>query len=101
MFKDKNKIIKSIEKINKLEEGLALFEEGDEEYLSVLVKIQGLYYEIADTALECFKEMITKIRKTGQKRIGKRIDQLPYTIKENIADQVNELKGSFLDESKY
>ncbi|CAF1916211.1 SPbeta prophage-derived putative protein YosV [Bacillus subtilis] len=101
MFKDKNKIIKSIEKINKLEEGLALFEEGDEEYLSVLVKIQGLYDEIADTALECFKEMTTKIRKTGQKRIGKGIDQLPYTIKENIADQVNELKGSFLDESKY
>ncbi|RJS57484.1 hypothetical protein CJ481_17280 [Bacillus subtilis] len=100
MFKDKNKIIKSIEKINKLEEGLALFEEGDEEYLSVLVKIQGLYDEIADTALECFKEMTTKIRKTGQKRIGKGIDQLPYTIKENIADQVNELKGSSLDESK-
>ncbi|MCY8126155.1 hypothetical protein MOC32_14645 [Bacillus spizizenii] len=101
MFKDKNKIIKSIEKINKLEEGLSLFEEGDEEYLSVLVKIQRLYDEISDTALECFKDMTTKIRKTGQKRIGKGIDQLPHTIKENIADQVNELKGSFLDESKY
>lgn len=93
MLKDKNKILKSIEKINKLEEGLALFEEGDEEYLSVLVKIQGLYDEIADTALECFKEMTTKIRKTGQKRIEKRIDQLPHTIKESIADQMNDLKG--------
>ncbi|MGG3721001.1 hypothetical protein ABET08_12585 [Bacillus subtilis] len=101
MLKDKNKILKSIEKINKLEKGLALFEDGDEEYLSVLVKIQGLYDEISDTALECFKEMTTKIKKTGQKRIVKGIDQLPHTIKENIADQVNELKGSFLDESKY
>ncbi|MFV9832884.1 hypothetical protein A4A36_20595 [Bacillus subtilis] len=93
MLKNKNKIIKSIEKINKLEEGLSLFEEGDEEYLSVLVKIQGLYDEIADTALECFKEMTTKIRKTGQKRIVKGIGQLPHAIKESIADQVNDIKG--------
>ncbi|MCY8083216.1 hypothetical protein MOC02_07880 [Bacillus inaquosorum] len=92
MFKDKNKIIKSIEKINKLEEGLSLFEEGDEEYLSVLVKIQGLYDEIADTALECFKDMTTKIRKTGRKRIGKGIDQLPHTIRNSISDQMNEIK---------
>ncbi|WP_086343955.1 hypothetical protein [Bacillus subtilis] len=89
MFKDKNKIIKSIEKINKLEEGLSLFEECDEEYLSVLVKIQGLYDEIADTALECFKDMTTKIRKTGRKRIGKGIDQLPHTIRNSISDQMN------------
>ncbi|RJS52985.1 hypothetical protein CJ480_14735 [Bacillus subtilis] len=93
MSKDKNKIIKSIEKINKLEEGLSLFEEGDEEYLSVLVKIQGLYDEIADTALECFKDMTTKIRKTGQKRIGKGIDQLPHTIRECVNDQIDEVKG--------
>ncbi|MCY9084379.1 hypothetical protein ABE208_15845 [Bacillus inaquosorum] len=93
MFKDKNKIIKSIEKINKLEEGLSLFEEGDEEYLSVLVKIQGLYDEISDTALECFKEMTTKIRNTGQKRIVKGIDQLPHTIKESINEQIDEIKG--------
>ncbi|MFB0635385.1 hypothetical protein ACEPP6_08815 [Bacillus rugosus] len=92
MLKDKNKIIKSIEKINKLEEGLALFEEGDEEYLSVLVKIQGLYDEISDTALECFKEMTIKIRKTGQKRIVKGIDQLPHTIRNSISDQMNEIK---------
>ncbi|MEC0323745.1 hypothetical protein P8791_21770 [Bacillus subtilis] len=92
MLKDKNKILKSIEKINKLEEGLSLFEEGDEEYLSVLVKIQGLYDEISDTALECFKEMTTKIRKTGQKRIVKGIDQLPHTIRNNISDQMNEIK---------
>ena len=92
MLKDKNKIIKSIEKINKLEKGLALFEDGDEEYLSVLVKIQGLYDEISDTALECFKEMTTKIRKTGQKRIVKGIDQLPHTIRNNISDQMNEIK---------
>ncbi|MCY7759714.1 hypothetical protein MOE06_09320 [Bacillus inaquosorum] len=83
MFKDKNKIMISIEKINKLEEGLSLFEEDDEEYLSVLVKIQGLYDEIADNALECFKDMTTKIRKTGQKRIGKGIDQLLHTIKKH------------------
>lgn len=92
MFKDKNKIIKSIEKINKLEEGLSLFEECDVEYLSVLVKIQGLYDEIADTALECFKDMTTKIRKTGRKRIGKGIDQLPHTIRNSISDQMNEIK---------
>ncbi|MCY7975577.1 hypothetical protein P8843_06595 [Bacillus inaquosorum] len=93
MFKDKNKIIKSIEKINKLEEGLSLFEEGDEEYLSVLVKIQGLYDEISDIALECFKEVTTKIRKTGQKRIVKGIDQLPHTIRNSISDQMTKLKG--------
>ncbi|MDR4910738.1 MULTISPECIES: hypothetical protein [Bacillus] len=92
MLKDKNKIIRTIEKINKLEEGLSLFEEGDEEYLSVLVKIQGLYDEITDTALECFKEMTTKIRKTGQKRIVNGIDQLPHTIRNNISDQMNEIK---------
>ncbi|KIL30434.1 hypothetical protein ACR6EC_23585 [Bacillus subtilis] len=92
MLKDKNKLLKSIEKINKLEEGLSLFEEGDEEYLSVLVKIQGLYDEISDTALECFKEMTAKIRKTGQKRIVKGIDQLPHTIRNNISDQMNEIK---------
>ncbi|MED3629083.1 hypothetical protein P4478_19225 [Bacillus subtilis] len=92
MLKDKNKILKSIEKINKLEEGLSLFEENDEEYLSVLVKIQGLYDEISDTALECFKEMTAKIRKTGQKRIVKGIDQLPHTIRNNISDQMNEIK---------
>ncbi|WBY35914.1 hypothetical protein [Bacillus subtilis] len=97
MLKDKNKIIKSIEKINKLEKGLALFEDGDEEYLSVLVKIQGLYDEISDTALECFKEMTAKIRKTGQKRIVKGIDQLPHAIKESIADQVNGLKGELFE----
>ncbi|MCY7933956.1 hypothetical protein MOF37_07940 [Bacillus spizizenii] len=97
MFKDKNKIINSIEKINKLEEALALFEEGDEEYLSVLVKIQGLYDEIADNALECFKDMTTKIRNTGQKRIGKGIDQLPHTIRESIADQVNDIKGELFE----
>lgn len=97
MFKDKNKIIKSIERINKLEEGLALFEEGDEEYLSVLVKIQGLYDEIADNALECFKDMTTKIRNTGQKRIGKGFDQLPHTIRESIADQVNDIKGELFE----
>ncbi|MCY7919035.1 hypothetical protein [Bacillus vallismortis] len=93
MLKDKNKIIKSIERINKLEEGLSLFEEGDEEYLSVLVKIQGHYDEIADISLECFKDMTKKIRKTGQKRIGKGIDQLPHTIRESIDDQVNDIKG--------
>lgn len=92
MLKDKNKIIKCVEKINKLEKGLALFEDGDEEYLSVLVKIQGLYDEISDTALECFKDMTTKIRKTGRKRIGKGIDQLPHTIRNNISDQMNEIK---------
>ena len=97
MLKDKNKIIKSIEKINKLEEGLALFEESDEEYLSVLVKIQGLYDEISDTALECFKEMTTKIKKTGQKRIVKGIDQLPHAIKESIVDQVNGFKGELFE----
>ncbi|MED1818929.1 hypothetical protein P4V11_08330 [Bacillus subtilis] len=97
MLKYKNKLLKSIEKINKLEEGLSLFEEGDEEYLSVLVKIQGLYDEISDTALECFKEMTTKIRKTGQKRIVKGIDQLPHAIKESIADQVNDFKGELFE----
>ncbi|CAI6279347.1 hypothetical protein ACR6EC_23530 [Bacillus subtilis] len=97
MLKYKNKILKSIEKINKLEEGLSLFEEGDEEYLSVLVKIQGLYDEISDTALECFKEMTAKIRKTGQKRIVKGIDQLPHAIKESITDQVNGLKGELFE----
>ncbi|MCY8282894.1 hypothetical protein MOF52_14940 [Bacillus inaquosorum] len=97
MLKSKNKIGKCIEKINKLEEGLSLFEEVDEEYLSVLVKIQGLYDEIVDIALECFKDMTTKIRKTGQKRIEKGIDQLPYTIGESVADQMDEIKRELFE----
>lgn len=69
--KYKNNIVKCIEKISKLEEGLSLFEEDDEEYLSLLVKIQGLYDEIADISLEGFKDMTTEIRKTGRKELKK------------------------------
>ncbi|MGY3839035.1 hypothetical protein ACWNPK_18065 [Bacillus atrophaeus] len=93
MKKYKNNIVKCIEKISKLEEGLSLFEEGDEEYLSLLVKIQGLYDEIADISLEGFKDMTTEIRKTGQKRIEKGIDQLPQTIKESVSEQINDMKN--------
>ncbi|MCI3197753.1 hypothetical protein GXP75_19195 [Bacillus sp. HU-1818] len=93
MKKYKNNIAKCIEKISKLEEGLSLFEEDDEEYLSLLVKIQGLYDEIADIALEGFKDMTTEIRKTGQKRIEKGIDQLPHTIKESVSEQINDMKN--------
>ncbi|MED4798996.1 hypothetical protein P9684_03920 [Bacillus atrophaeus] len=93
MKKYKNNITKCIEKISKLEEGLSLFEEDDEEYLSLLVKIQGLYDEIADISLEGFKDMTTEIRKTGQKRIEKGIDQLPHTIKESVSEQINDMKN--------
>ncbi len=71
MNKSENNIVNYIEKIDKLEEGLSLFEEDDEEYLSILVKIQGLYDNIADAALEGFKDMTTEIRKTGQKKLKK------------------------------
>ncbi|MED4854901.1 hypothetical protein [Bacillus atrophaeus] len=93
MKKYKNNIIKCIEKISKLEEGLSLFEEDDEEYLSLLVKIQGLYDGIADIALEGFKDMTTEIRKTGQKRIEKGIDQLPQTIRESVSEQIKDMKN--------
>ncbi|MCY8958278.1 hypothetical protein [Bacillus atrophaeus] len=93
MNKSKNNIVNYIEKIDKLEEGLSLFEEDDEEYLSILVKIQGLYDNIADAALEGFKDMTKDIRKTGQKRIEKGIDQLPHTIKESVSEQINDMKN--------
>ncbi|MEC2359830.1 hypothetical protein [Bacillus atrophaeus] len=93
MNKSENNIVNYIEKIDKLEEGLSLFEEDDEEYLSILVKIQGLYDNIADAALEGFKDMTTEIRKTGQKKIEKGIDQLPQTIRESVSEQINDMKN--------
>ncbi|WP_437132702.1 hypothetical protein [Bacillus atrophaeus] len=96
MNKNKNNIVMCIEKISKLKEGLSLFDESDEEYLSLLVKIQELYDCIADAALEEFKDMTNEIRKIGQKRIERGIDQLPHTIKESVTDQINEIKGEML-----
>ncbi|MEC2307745.1 hypothetical protein [Bacillus atrophaeus] len=92
MNKNKNKIINCIERINKLEEGLSLFEENDEEYISVLAKTQSQYDLIADAAMEGFKELTLHIRNTGNKRVQRGIDQLPLTIKETVSDQINEFK---------
>ncbi|ATO28909.1 hypothetical protein RA13_13585 [Bacillus atrophaeus] len=101
MDKHKNIIEKCLMKISDLEKALTLFNEDEEEYISVLAKMQSQYDQIADTAMEGFKELTLHIRNTGNKRVQRGIDQLPQTIKETVSDQISEfkeeLKGGLFD----
>ncbi len=101
MDKHKNIIEKCLMKISDLEKALTLFNEDEEEYISVLAKMQSQYDQIADTAMEGFKELTLHIRYTGNKRVQRGIDQLPQTIKETVSDQISEfkeeLKGGLFD----
>ncbi|AWD87916.1 hypothetical protein ABRD05_16095 [Bacillus velezensis] len=89
-----DKIKEHLHKIAELEKGLALFSEDEEEYISLLAKIQEQFYFISDEAMEGFKELTIHIRNTGQKRIQRGIDQLPHTIKESVSEEIKDIKRS-------
>ena len=78
--------------INNLEQGLKLFSEDDEEYISLLAKIQRLFDLISDESMEAFKELTIHIRNTGQKRIQRGIDRLPHAIKESVSEEIKDMK---------
>ncbi|MEN7355771.1 hypothetical protein ABC915_00830 [Bacillus licheniformis] len=91
-----DEIKQHLEKINKLEQTLVVFEESDELRLDVLHKIQGEFDEIGDLALDAFRELTEKIRNVGAKTINNKIKALPNTVqksvKENMDELINELK---------
>ncbi|WP_283637849.1 hypothetical protein [Bacillus velezensis] len=87
-----DKIKEHLHKIGEFEKGLALFSENEEEYISLLAKIQEQFYFISDEAMEGFKELTLHIRNTGQKRIQRGIDQLPHTIKESVSEDIKDMK---------
>lgn len=95
-MKKVDEIKQHLEKINKLEQTLVVFEESDELYLDVLHKIQGEFDEISDLALNAFRELTEKIRNVGSKTINNKIKTLPNTVhksvKENMDELINELK---------
>lgn len=86
------KIKNHLKEINNLEQGLKLFSEDEEEYISLLAKIQQQFYLISDESMEGFKELTIHIRNTGQKRIQRGIDQLPHTIKESVSEEIKDMK---------
>ncbi|PAK28265.1 hypothetical protein CJ467_21545 [Bacillus velezensis] len=88
------KIKNHLNEINNLEQGLKLFSEDDEEYISLLAKIQRLFDLISDESMEAFKELTIHIRNTGQKIIQRGIDQLPHTIKESVSEEIKDIKRS-------
>ncbi|MGG4380248.1 hypothetical protein ABEW22_19490 [Bacillus velezensis] len=92
MDKHIEKIKAHLKGINNLEQGLKLFSEDDEEYISLLAKIQRLFDLISDESMEAFKELTIHIRNTGQKRIQRGIDQLPHTIKESVSEEIKDMK---------
>ncbi|MEC1393689.1 hypothetical protein P9D26_10125 [Bacillus velezensis] len=92
MDKHIEKIKAHLKGINNLEQGLKLFREDEEEYISLLAKIQEQFYLLSDEAMEVFKELTLQIRNTGQKRIQRGIDQLPHTIKESVSDEIKDMK---------
>ncbi|MBV2197561.1 hypothetical protein RJD11_10090 [Bacillus velezensis] len=86
------KIKSHLKEINNLEQGLKLFSEDDEEYISLLAKIQRLFDLISDESMEAFKELTIHIRNTGQKRIQRGIDRLPHAIKESVSEEIKDMK---------
>ncbi|AQS44212.1 hypothetical protein LSG23_09505 [Bacillus velezensis] len=94
MNKHIEKIKAHLEEIENLKQGLKLFSEDEEEYISLLAKIQHQFDLISDESMEGFKELTLHIRNTGQKRIQRGIDQLPHAIKESVSEEINDMKRS-------
>ncbi|MED4817651.1 hypothetical protein [Bacillus atrophaeus] len=92
MNNHREKIEAHLKEIDNLEKGLKLFSEDEEEYISLLAKIQQQFDLISDEAMEGFKELTLHIRNTGQKRIQRGIDQLPHTIKESVSEEITDMK---------
>ncbi|WP_102422227.1 hypothetical protein [Bacillus amyloliquefaciens] len=86
------KIKNHLKEIDNLKNGLKLFSEDEEEYISLLAKIQHQFDLISDESMEGFKELTLHIRNTGQKRIQRGIDQLPHTIKESVSEEIQDMK---------
>ncbi|ANB49352.1 hypothetical protein P9G40_19410 [Bacillus velezensis] len=86
------KIKNHLKEIDNLKNGLKLFSEDEEEYISLLAKIQHQFDLISDESMEGFKELTLHIRNTGQKRIQRGIDQLPHAIKESVSEEINDMK---------
>ncbi|MFI8649483.1 hypothetical protein ACO9S3_08705 [Bacillus velezensis] len=86
------KIKNHLKEIDNLKNGLKLFSEDEEEYISLLAKIQHQFDLISDESMEGFKELTLHIRNTGQKRIQRGIDQLPQTIKESVSEEIKDMK---------
>lgn len=86
------KIKNHLKEIDNLKNGLKLFSEDEEEYISLLAKIQHQFDLILDESMEGFKELTLHIRNTGQKRIQRGIDQLPQTIKESVSEEIKDMK---------
>ncbi|AWQ13416.1 hypothetical protein C1N92_20790 [Bacillus velezensis] len=86
------KIKNHLKEIDNLKNGLKLFSEDEEEYISLLAKIQHQFDLISDESMEGFKELTLHIRNTGQKRIQRGIDQLPHTIKESVSEEIKDMK---------
>ncbi|MCY9290789.1 hypothetical protein MOF05_20785 [Bacillus haynesii] len=83
-MKNVDEIKQHLEKIEKLEQTLVVFEESDDLYLDVLHKIQGEFDEIGDLALNTFRELTEKIRNVGAKTIDRRIKKLSRTVKHSV-----------------
>ncbi|ASZ03858.1 MULTISPECIES: hypothetical protein [Bacillus] len=92
MDKHIEKIQAHLKEIENFKQGLQLFSEDEEEYISLLAKIQHQFDLISDESMEGFKELTLHIRNTGQKRIQRRIDQLPHTIKESVSEEIKDMK---------
>ncbi|CDH95469.1 hypothetical protein [Bacillus velezensis] len=86
------KIKNHLKEIDNLKNGLKLFSEDEEEYISLLAKIQHQFDLISDESMEGFKELTLHIRNTGQKRIQRGIAQLPHTIKESVSEEIKDMK---------
>ncbi|AVB11538.1 hypothetical protein [Bacillus velezensis] len=86
------KIKNHLKEIDNLKNGLKLFSEDEEEYISLLAKIQHQFDLISDESMEGFKELTLHIRNTGQKRIQRGIDQLPHAIKESVSEEIKDMK---------
>ncbi|WP_340191454.1 hypothetical protein [Bacillus amyloliquefaciens] len=86
------KIKTHLKEIDNLKNGLKLFSEDEEEYISLLAKIQHQFDLISDESMEGFKELTLHIRNTGQKRIQRGIDHLPHAIKESVSEEIKDMK---------
>ncbi|GIN68465.1 hypothetical protein FKN04_23275 [Bacillus glycinifermentans] len=90
-----------LEKIEKLEQTLPVFEESDELYLDVLHKIQGEFDEISDLSLAACLEFTDRIRETGSSSIKKRIEKIPKMVNEAVKEQIEELKDELKGDNTY
>ncbi|ASB89244.1 MULTISPECIES: hypothetical protein [Bacillus] len=86
-----DEIKQRLEKIEKLEQTLSVFEESDDLYLDVLHKIQGEFNEIGDLSLDACLELTEKIRNVGSTTINNKIKALPDAVQKSVKENMDEL----------